>query len=105
MHLHKYRLGPISEFLIYGHAQQRRAVIEALCLVENEYKDGQDKNQKFRKTIDDCNAQTFKEKLSVVHILSQSLCLLLLRFSQNITSPSNNNSACSNSSQSIYKEK
>ena len=75
--------------------------------MENEYRDGQDKNHKFRKTTDDCISQTFKEKLLLVRILSQlrSLCLLLLRFSQNITSPSNNNSACSNSSRSIYKEK
>ena len=70
MHLHKHSLGPIFEFLIYGHAQQRRAVIEALRLLENECKDGQDKNHKLRKTADDCNAQTFKEKLSLVHILS-----------------------------------
>lgn len=31
-----YRLGRTSEFLIYGHGQQRRAIIEALRLLENE---------------------------------------------------------------------
>lgn len=30
------RLGRTSEFLIYGHGQQRRAVIEAVRLLENE---------------------------------------------------------------------
>ncbi|KAM0941475.1 hypothetical protein DsansV1_C16g0139061 [Dioscorea sansibarensis] len=47
------------------YSKQRRAVIEALRLLENECKDGQDKNHKLRKTADDCNAQTFKEKLSL----------------------------------------
>lgn len=81
--LHKYRLGRTSEFLIYGHAQQRRAVIEALRLAESEYQDGQDKIHKFEKTNGDCNAQAFKEKskkwqkfVTQVHILLQlhSLC-------------------------------
>ena len=30
------RLGCTSEFLIYGHGQQRRAIIEAVRLLENE---------------------------------------------------------------------
>lgn len=81
--LHKYRLGCTSEFLIYGHVQQRRAVVETLRLAENEYQDGQDKIHKFEKTTGDCNAQTFKEKskrwliyVIQVHILLQlhSLC-------------------------------
>ncbi|KAH7688043.1 DNA helicase protein [Dioscorea alata] len=59
---HAGKLGRTSEFLIYGHAQQRRAVIEALRLAESEYQDGQDKIHKFEKTYGDCNAQTFKEK-------------------------------------------
>ncbi|XP_039116072.1 ATP-dependent DNA helicase SRS2-like protein At4g25120 isoform X1 [Dioscorea cayenensis subsp. rotundata] len=59
---HAGKLGRTSEFLIYGHAQQRRAVIEALRLAESEYQDGQDKIHKFEKTNGDCNAQAFKEK-------------------------------------------
>lgn len=31
-----YRLGRTSEFLIYGHGQQRKATIEAVRLLENE---------------------------------------------------------------------
>ncbi|KAJ0961843.1 hypothetical protein J5N97_029671 [Dioscorea zingiberensis] len=59
---HAEKLGRTSEFLIYGHGQQRRAVIEALRLVENEYQCGQDKNHKFEKTSNDGNAQALKEK-------------------------------------------
>ncbi|KAK1261462.1 hypothetical protein QJS04_geneDACA008675 [Acorus gramineus] len=42
-HADKYeKLGRTTDFLIYGHGQQRRAVIEALRLMENEKKIGQD---------------------------------------------------------------
>ncbi|KAM3682876.1 hypothetical protein ACB098_12G104400 [Castanea mollissima] len=34
--LHAEKLGRTSEFLIYGHGQQRRAIIEAVRLLENE---------------------------------------------------------------------
>eukprot|EP00268_Persea_americana_P003227 TRINITY_DN10972_c0_g1_i10.p1 TRINITY_DN10972_c0_g1~~TRINITY_DN10972_c0_g1_i10.p1 ORF type:complete len:1159 (-),score=245.36 TRINITY_DN10972_c0_g1_i10:677-4153(-) len=37
---HAEKLGRTSEFLIYGHGQQRRAVIEAVRLMENAQKSG-----------------------------------------------------------------
>ncbi|XP_043723434.1 ATP-dependent DNA helicase SRS2-like protein At4g25120 isoform X2 [Telopea speciosissima] len=38
---HAEKLGRTSEFLIYGHGQQRRAIIEAVRLLENERKNEQ----------------------------------------------------------------
>ncbi|XP_042505125.1 ATP-dependent DNA helicase SRS2-like protein At4g25120 isoform X2 [Macadamia integrifolia] len=38
---HAEKLGRTSEFLIYGHGQQRRAIIEAVRLMENERKNEQ----------------------------------------------------------------
>ncbi|XP_057970940.1 ATP-dependent DNA helicase SRS2-like protein At4g25120 isoform X2 [Malania oleifera] len=55
--LHAEKLDRTSEFLIYGHGQQRRAIIEAVRLLENE---------KGRKNLDDSNLgdspQHFKDK-------------------------------------------
>ncbi|RLM85005.1 ATP-dependent DNA helicase SRS2-like protein [Panicum miliaceum] len=39
-------LGRTSEFIIYGHGQQRRAVIEAECLLENDKRSGADDTTK-----------------------------------------------------------
>ncbi|XP_031259417.1 ATP-dependent DNA helicase SRS2-like protein At4g25120 [Pistacia vera] len=60
---HAEKLGRTSDFLIYGHGQQRRAIIEAIRLLENE-KNGQ--NHVVCKPFEDSNdmrfPQHFKDK-------------------------------------------
>lgn len=58
------RLGRTSEFLIYGHAQQRRAIIEAVRLLETGGNDGQnlDASKHDHDSGDVNSAQQFKDK-------------------------------------------
>ncbi|XP_026661928.2 ATP-dependent DNA helicase SRS2-like protein At4g25120 [Phoenix dactylifera] len=60
---HAEKLGRTPEFLIYGHGQQRRAVIEALRLVENGKKNGRESaGHKLDEFTSGNTAQSFKEK-------------------------------------------
>lgn len=57
-----YRLGRTPEFLIYGHGQQRRAVIEALRLVENGKNNGRESaGHKLDELASGNTVQSFKE--------------------------------------------
>nr|XP_019705328.1 ATP-dependent DNA helicase SRS2-like protein At4g25120 isoform X1 [Elaeis guineensis] len=59
---HAEKLGRTPEFLIYGHGQQRRAVIEALRLVENGKKNGRESaGHKLDEFTSGNLAQSFKE--------------------------------------------
>lgn len=56
------RLGRTSEFLIYGHGQQRRAVVEAVRLTEsNSGIQSLDNCEKTNSSVD-INIKDFKEK-------------------------------------------
>ena len=54
-----WRLGRTSEFIIYGHGQQRRAVIEAERLLENDKRGGADDTTK---QYDGVIKSSFKDK-------------------------------------------
>ncbi|XP_058104099.1 ATP-dependent DNA helicase SRS2-like protein At4g25120 isoform X2 [Magnolia sinica] len=67
---HAEKLGRTSEFLIYGHGQQRRAIIEAVRLMENARKTGP--NCGASELEEDSsgisgNAQSFKDKSKKWH--------------------------------------
>lgn len=53
-----FRLGRTAEFLIYGHGQQRRAIIEAFRLYDNQKRDEENhEKQQSSRTI-----ESFKER-------------------------------------------
>ncbi|KAJ3678702.1 hypothetical protein LUZ60_002505 [Juncus effusus] len=54
---HAEKLGRTEEFLVYGHGQQRRAVIEALRLFENK-----NNNNSLKEFSNDDVAKSFKDK-------------------------------------------
>ncbi|KAG1354352.1 ATP-dependent DNA helicase SRS2-like protein [Cocos nucifera] len=59
---HAEKLGHTPEFLIYGHGQQRRAVIEAMRLVENGKKNGRESaGHKLDEFTSGNTVQSFKE--------------------------------------------
>lgn len=58
-----HRLGRTPEFLIYGPGQQRRAVIEALRIMENDQNSAQETTvQKFEDLPSTDIAKSLKEK-------------------------------------------
>ncbi|KAK9148487.1 hypothetical protein Scep_007244 [Stephania cephalantha] len=61
---HAEKLGRTSEFLVYGHAQQRRAVIEAVRLLENSAngKENLETSKPGHSYIDWTSVQCFKDK-------------------------------------------
>ncbi|KAM7272183.1 hypothetical protein ACFE04_026846 [Oxalis oulophora] len=60
--LHAEKIGRTTEFLIYGHGQQRRAIIEAVRLFENEKNSKQDNDKAGE--VSDCliSPQHYKDK-------------------------------------------
>jgi len=60
--LSHHRLDRTPEFQIYGHGQQRKAVIEALRLMEDGRKKGQELGHKLDEFSSSDLARSFKEK-------------------------------------------
>lgn len=78
-----FRLGRTAEFLIYGHGQQRRAIIEAFRLYDNQKKD----EENYEKQQNSPTIESFKERskkwekfitqVSVLYILLNLLIYLI----------------------------
>lgn len=57
-----FRLERTSEFLLYGHGQQRRAIIEAVRLLEKERSLPDSETCKLGEDFDGKSAEHFKDK-------------------------------------------